>query len=70
MLHSPILSLPGEKLRMVASLRYDLFHYNFDNNLNHPLLAAHRTPLTILAELVPRLGLPTTFRKERVLCQL
>ena len=41
---------PLEKLRMVASLRYDFFHYNFDNSLSRQLIAAHRIPLTSLAE--------------------
>jgi len=47
---------PVEKLRVVASLRYDLFNYDFDNHLKPSAFSGSADTLTNFSRLSPKIG--------------
>ncbi len=52
---------PFEKLRVVASLRYDLFHYNFDNYLAPSSFSGSPDAVTNFKRVSPKLGFTYNF---------
>ncbi|MGZ3958540.1 MAG: TonB-dependent receptor [Flavisolibacter sp.] len=52
---------PLEKLRMEASLRYDYFHYGFDNHLNPSAFSGSPDTLTNFHRVSPKLGFTYNF---------
>jgi outer membrane receptor protein involved in Fe transport len=52
---------PMKKLRVVASLRYDYFHYSFDNSLAPSAFSGSRDTVTNFSRLSPKLGLTYNF---------
>lgn len=47
---------PAEKLRVVASLRYDLFRYNFNNRLTLPAFSGSPDTLNNFSRISPKIG--------------
>ncbi len=52
---------PIEKLRVVASLRYDLFHYNFNNHLEPSAYSGSPDTATAFSRLSPKIGFTYNF---------
>jgi outer membrane receptor protein involved in Fe transport len=52
---------PVEKLRLVASLRYDLFHYNFDNHLKPSAFSGAPDTVNQFNRISPKVGLTYNF---------
>jgi len=52
---------PLNKLRIVASLRYDLFHYNFDNDLNPSSFSGSPDTVNNFKRFSPKFGLTYNF---------
>jgi outer membrane receptor protein involved in Fe transport len=52
---------PVEKLRLVASLRYDIFHYNFDNNLTPSSYSGSPDTINNFSRLSPKIGFTYNF---------
>lgn len=52
---------PSNKLRVVASLRYDLFHYNFDNDLKPSSFSGSPDTVNNFKRLSPKVGLTYNF---------
>lgn len=52
---------PLNKLRVVASLRYDLFHYNFDNDLNPSSFSGSPDTANNFRRISPKIGLTYNF---------
>jgi outer membrane receptor protein involved in Fe transport len=48
---------PAEKLRVVASLRYDLFHYNFNNHLLPSAFSGSPDTVNNFSKFSPKVGL-------------
>lgn len=55
---------PAEKLRVVASLRYDLFHYHFDNYLKPSAFSGSPDTLSKFSAVSPKLGFTYNFSKR------
>jgi iron complex outermembrane receptor protein len=55
---------PVEKLRIVASLRYDLFHYNFKNHLAPSSFSGSPDMVNNFKRFSPKLGLTYNFNKR------
>ncbi len=52
---------PVKKLRVVASLRYDLFHYNFDNHLTPSAFSGSPDTVSTFHRLSPKVGFTYNF---------
>lgn len=52
---------PAEKLRVVASLRYDYFHYNFDNQLKPSAFSGAPDTASNFSRLSPKIGFTYNF---------
>jgi iron complex outermembrane receptor protein len=52
---------PFNKLRIVASLRYDLFHYNFDNDLKPSSFSGSPDTVNNFKRFSPKIGLTYNF---------
>lgn len=52
---------PVEKLRIVASLRYDLFHYNFNNHLQPSAYSGAPDTINNFKRLSPKIGFTYNF---------
>lgn len=52
---------PVQKLRVVASLRYDLFHYNFDNHLTPSAFSGSPDMVNNFKRISPKLGFTYNF---------
>lgn len=50
-----------EKLRMVASLRYDYFHYDFDNHLKPSAFSGSRDTVSRFSRISPKVGFTYNF---------
>lgn len=55
---------PVQKLRVVASLRYDVFDYNFDNHLTPSAFSGSRDTLTSFSRISPKIGFTYNFSKR------
>ncbi|MGB8193160.1 MAG: TonB-dependent receptor [Chitinophagaceae bacterium] len=55
---------PLEKLRVVASLRYDLFHYNFDNHLKPSAFSGSADTISSFSRVSPKIGFTYNFSKR------
>ncbi|RYY18468.1 MAG: TonB-dependent receptor, partial [Chitinophagaceae bacterium] len=55
---------PFEKLRVVASLRYDLFHYDFDNHLTPSSFSGSPDMQNNFKRVSPKLGLTYNFSQR------
>jgi outer membrane receptor protein involved in Fe transport len=53
--------MPVEKLKLVASLRYDLFHYNFTNHLTPSAFSGSPDTVNNFRRLSPKIGLTYNF---------
>ncbi|HEX6180989.1 MAG TPA: TonB-dependent receptor, partial [Chitinophagaceae bacterium] len=52
---------PFEKLRIVASLRYDYFHYDFDNHLKPSAFSGSRDTISNFSRISPKIGFTYNF---------
>ncbi len=52
---------PVEKLRVVVSLRYDYFHYNFDNHLRPSSFSGSRDTVNRFNRISPKIGFTYNF---------
>jgi len=52
---------PFEKMRVVASLRYDYFHYNFDNHLKSSAFSGSRDTINNFSRVSPKIGFTYNF---------
>jgi iron complex outermembrane receptor protein len=55
---------PTEKLRVVVSLRYDLFHYDFDNHLNPSSFSGSPDMINDFERLSPKIGFTYNFSER------
>jgi iron complex outermembrane receptor protein len=55
---------PVEKLRVVASLRFDLFHYDFDNNLKPSSFSGSPDMINHFERLSPKIGFTYNFSER------
>jgi iron complex outermembrane receptor protein len=55
---------PLKKLRIVASLRYDLFHYNFDNHLKPSSFSGSADTVNNFKRMSPKIGLTYNFSQR------
>jgi len=55
---------PLEKLRVVASLRYDYFHYGFDNHLKPSAFSGSPDTINNFGRVSPKLGFTYNFSKR------
>lgn len=55
---------PVSKLRVVASLRYDFFHYDFDNNLKPSAFSGSADTVNTFSAISPKLGFTYNFSKR------
>jgi iron complex outermembrane receptor protein len=55
---------PVEKLRVVASLRYDIFHYNLDNHLKPSAFSGSPDTANNFQRLSPKVGFTYNFSKR------
>lgn len=55
---------PAEKIRVVVSLRYDLFHYNFNNRLQPSAYSGSTDALNNFSRISPKVGATYNFSKS------
>ncbi|HEY0356859.1 MAG TPA: TonB-dependent receptor, partial [Flavisolibacter sp.] len=55
---------PVEKLRVVASLRYDLFRYNFDNHLSPSSFSGSADTVNLFRKISPKIGFTYNFSSK------
>lgn len=55
---------PAQKLRVVASLRYDLFNYNFDNHLKPSAFSGSPDTVSSFHRVSPKIGATYNFSKR------
>lgn len=55
---------PVEKLRVVASLRYDVFHYDFDNHLKPSAFSGSPDTLSNFSRMSPKIGFTYNFSER------
>jgi outer membrane receptor protein involved in Fe transport len=55
---------PVEKLRFVATLRYDIFHYDFDNNLTPSSFSGSPDTVNRFSRISPKIGFTYNFSER------